>query len=45
MFAAAMAWLLWKAHREDDADVRKQRDGAIERLERVIGLAERGAKK
>lgn len=35
---------LWKAHTASDADVKAQRDAAIDRLERVIGLAEKADK-
>lgn len=35
---------LWKAHRESDADVKQQRDDLADRLEQVIGLAEKGSK-
>jgi hypothetical protein len=45
--AAFAIWVvneLWKAHKAADADVREQRDALADRLERVIGLADKAPK-
>jgi hypothetical protein len=44
VFAVWVVNELWKAHKASDADVRSQRDQALDRLERVIGLAEKADK-
>lgn len=44
VFAVWVVNELWKAHKASDADVVRQRDAAVDRLERVIGLAEKAPK-